>query len=244
MRIVFFGAGHGVPEPNRKCSSAMVEIGDNRYIVDMGTQSIEQLMDRNIPVESVKAIFITHMHGDHTNGLLSFLDLCGWKFTKANPILCLPGDVERTKRAISDWLSCMGNKLKPYEFRKIEEGVVFDDGIIRVTAYRTEHIDFAYAFLVEAEGKRVLFGGDLRYGNHAADFPMATLESPLDLAICEVAHLPATDYLPLFKGNKNLKKLCFNHHAPRHYGSMMEVKAELSEDMEVLIATDGMEICV
>ena len=39
MRIVFFGSSHGVPEPNRKCTSVMVEVdGDHRYIIDMGRE--------------------------------------------------------------------------------------------------------------------------------------------------------------------------------------------------------------
>ena len=54
MKIVFFGAGHGVPEPNRKCSSALIEVGAGRYIIDMGTQSIEDLRTRGIPAESTR----------------------------------------------------------------------------------------------------------------------------------------------------------------------------------------------
>ena len=38
MRIVFFGSSHGVPEPNRKCSSAMVSVGENNYFIDMGVR--------------------------------------------------------------------------------------------------------------------------------------------------------------------------------------------------------------
>ena len=85
MRIIFFGSSHGVPEPNRRMSSILVEVGENRYFIDMGTQSIEQLITRRIPVESVKGIFITHMHGDHTDGLPAFLDLTGWYFKKPTP---------------------------------------------------------------------------------------------------------------------------------------------------------------
>ena len=70
MRIVFLGSSHGVPEPNRKCSSTLIEVGDKRYFIDMGMQSVCELITRNIPIESVKSIFITHMHGDHTGGML------------------------------------------------------------------------------------------------------------------------------------------------------------------------------
>ena len=76
MKIVFFGASHGVPEPNRRCSCAMIETGEARYFVDMGTQATEQLMTRGIPMDAVKTIFVSHMHGDHTDGLISFVDLC------------------------------------------------------------------------------------------------------------------------------------------------------------------------
>lgn len=241
MKLVFFGASHGSPEPNRRCSSTMIEVGGNRYFVDMGTQSIEGLINRGIPVESVRAIFVTHMHGDHTNGMISFLDLCSWRFREANPTVCLPGDMERTKKALADWLLCNGTTLRPFEFRSVQEGLVFDDGILRVTAYKTMHTDFSYAYLIEAEGRRVLFGGDLSH-SPAKDFPMAVLQSPLDLAICEGAHFKATEYIPIFSGNQKPKKLCFNHYSSRLLASLMEAKEALSQDMDVILATDGLEI--
>ena len=90
MRIVFFGSSHGVPEPGRRCSSAMIEVGERRYFIDMGTQSIEQLITRRMAPNSVKGIFFTHMHGDHTNGLISFVDLCTWYFKDVDPAIFLP----------------------------------------------------------------------------------------------------------------------------------------------------------
>ncbi|MBE6593191.1 MAG: ribonuclease Z [Ruminococcaceae bacterium] len=242
MKLIFFGSSHGVPEANRRCSSTLIEVGENRYFIDMGTQSIEQLITRNIPIESVKAVFVTHMHGDHSNGLISFIDLCNWYFKKAAPTVCLPGDMERAKNAIAAWLSCNGTAMRDLDFRRVEEGVVFDDGTLRVTAYRTKHIEYSYAYLVEAEGKRVLFSGDLCHKGPANDFPIEVLDSPLDLAICESAHFKATEYIPLLKGNKNLKKLCFNHYSYAFLASVLEAKAVFSQDIDTLLATDGTEI--
>ena len=101
MRIIFFGSSHGVPEPNRRASSTLIEVGENRYFIDMGTQSIEQLITRRMPVESVKAIFLTHMHGDHSDGLISFLDLCSWYFKNADPAVYLPEPFEDTVAALA-----------------------------------------------------------------------------------------------------------------------------------------------
>ena len=244
MKIVFFGSSHGVPEPNRKCSSVMIEVSDNRYFIDMGTQSIEQLISRNIPIESVKAIFITHMHGDHSDGLISFIDLCNWYFKQANPVICLPGNVEKTKNAIGEWISCNGGTLRNFDFRNVEAGVVFDDGVIKVIAYRTQHIDYSYSFLVEAEGKRVLFSGDLCLKGPSFDFPLSVLDMPLDLAVCEAAHFKATEYVKLFGENKNLKKLVFNHYSSRYLPSVLEAKELFSQNVPVLLATDGLEISI
>ena len=241
MKLVFFGSSHGSPEPNRRCSSTMIEVGGNRYFVDMGTQSVEGLIDRGIPVESVRAIFVTHMHGDHTNGLVSFLDLCSWRFRDANPTVCLPGDAQATQKALADWLLCNGTHLRPFAFQTVREGLVFDDGILRVTAYKTMHTEFSYAYLIEAEGRRVLFSGDLSH-SPAKDFPMAALAPAPELAICEAAHFKATEYISVFSGDHKPKRLCFNHYSSRYLGSLAEAKEAFLQEMDVLLATDGLEI--
>ena len=51
----------------------------------MGVNAIDALRTRGIEVEDVKGIFITHVHGDHTNGLISFVDLISWYFKTADP---------------------------------------------------------------------------------------------------------------------------------------------------------------
>lgn len=242
MKITFLGSSHGVPEPHRRCASILLEVGENRYFIDMGTQSIEKLIDRKIPVDSVKAIFITHMHGDHTDGLFSFIDLCNWYYKTANPKLYFPADVQKVKQVFADWIGCNGSTLRDFAFETVCEGLVYDDGVIRLTAYKTMHTDRSYAYLVEAEGKRVLFSGDLK-ARTAEDFPLSVLDSPLDLAICECAHFEATVYLKYFENNKNLKKLCFNHYSDRFLPSVLAVENQLAQT-DVFRATDDMEIIV
>ena len=75
MKITFLGSSHGVPEPNRKCSCIMVEVEQNIYLIDIGTPAIDLLRRRGKSIDAVKGVFITHMHGDHTDGLIQFADL-------------------------------------------------------------------------------------------------------------------------------------------------------------------------
>ena len=243
MKIVFFGASHGVPEPNRKCSCTMIEAGGNRYFMDMGVNAIDGLITRGISPNEVKTVFVTHMHGDHTDGLIPFIDLCNWYFKASAPVFYLPADTDQVKTAIAGWLGCNGSQMRDFEFHNVQEGALYDDGVLKVTAYRTLHIGESYCYLLEAEGKRVFFSGDMCHKGPQNDFPTCIFEKPVDLAICEAAHFHATEYLPMFEGQTNLKKLCFNHYSDKHLASVLEMKA-LLPDIPVVRAFDDMEIIV
>ncbi|MCR5263330.1 MAG: MBL fold metallo-hydrolase [Clostridiales bacterium] len=237
VRIVFVGTSHGVPEPCRRCSSTMIEIGDRRYFIDMGTQAIEDLISRGAPVDSVKGIFITHMHGDHTNGLISFVDLCSWYFQTADPLILLP-EVKAVD-AIRAWLDATSSGLRDLRFEETREGVCFDDGVLRVTAFRTKHNRCSYAYIIEAEGKSALFSGDL--AGPSKDFPRAAVEMPLDLMICESAHFSSLDYEPVFR-ESHAKRVIINHYAPWNLPNIIKLKDDLKDVVPVGMATDGLEI--
>ena len=92
MRLTFIGTSHGVPEPHRRCSSNLLEVNGAYYIIDMGTQTIEELRRLGIRIEDVRLVICTHPHGDHTNGLVSFVDLVNWYYKKASPLILLPDE--------------------------------------------------------------------------------------------------------------------------------------------------------
>lgn len=235
MRITVVGSGHGVPEPHRKCTCFMVEIGEKIYFVDMGTPGIDALVDRNLKPENVEAIFITHKHGDHADGLLSFMDLISWYYKTANPEIHLP-DMKMVD-AINGWLDVtMASFKREVTYKKIEVGEIFNDGVLKVTAIATKHCPDSHAFLFEADGKRVLFSGDLK--KPEIDFPY--VDGPIDLLFCEAAHFYPTEYLPVFE-KLDLKRVSVNHYSDTFLPSALELKKALAEKgLPVILATDDM----
>ena len=250
MKIIFLGTSHGYPEPHKKCSSIMIEIGERRYIIDMGTDITTDLINRGLRPECLSAIFVTHMHGDHYCGLAPFLYTCDWLYKTANFALYLPIDLERFKNAIGAWIGLrVGSgpeptKARDYDCRRMCEGEIYNDVILKVTAFKTMHCYESYALLLEAEGKRVLYTGDLssKLGPEA-DFPVSVLEKPIDLAICEGAHFPATKYLPIFENCENVKRIWITHFMEKRIGTIYELK-EMLPDKEIILAKDGMEAIV
>ena len=236
MRIHFLGTSHGIPEPNRRCSCAMVEIDGCYYFIDMGLMAIDDMVTNHQKVSNTKAIFITHMHGDHTNGLFSFADLISWVYTDAKTIFYLP-QMEGAS-IIRDWIDLTGDTDNTFDFRPVESGVLYTDERLTVTAIRTQHCKFSYAYLLQAEGKNVLFTGDIKHPGD--DFPQ--LDLPLDLVVCEGAHFPVIDYLPVF-ADMQIKQVCVNHYAPWNYPHILDLQKKLAP-IPVQYANDRMTLDV
>ena len=239
MRIILIGTSHGVPEPHRRCSSTLIEIGGAYYIVDMGTQTAEDLRRRGIPFEAVRAVLCTHPHGDHTDGLINFTDLCNWYFKKAEPHIILPN--RELIDAMAAWLAVTGSGKPIREgirFSVLEEGVVYKDENVTFRAIPTQHCKDSFAFLMEAEGKKVLFTGDLRHPT--ADFPAAAFEEETDLILCELAHFSPDDCVPVFDKTK-AKRILHTHVSPR-WDEELARQLRAEHPYAYGVVNDGMEI--
>ena len=241
MKITFFGSSHGVPEPNRKCSCAMLEVSDKRYLIDMGTDPTPELINRGLTPNDITAVFLTHPHGDHTNGLVPFADICSWRFKDADPLIFLPQ--AEIADALRNWirLTC-GGLRESLRFKKVSEGKLYDDETICVTALATRHTDNAYAYSICAGGKTILFTGDMKGGDGpVADYARFVTEDGIDLAVAECAHFDAMLYLePLRKHPPKL--FCINHYSTRWAESCFHLKKMIEPDIPVILATDGLEI--
>lgn len=209
MKLHFIGTSHGTPEADRRCSCCMLEMNGCYYILDMGTQVIEDLRRRSITIENVRLAICSHPHGDHTVGILSFADLINWAFKSADPLILLPN--ERLVSLAKQWISATQCDEPVREGLRIEsftDGVVFEDENLRLTAIRTKHCKDSFAFLVEAEGKKLLYTGDLC--RPTVDFPQIAFETALDLIVCELAHFSPNDSIPIFDKTK-AKRIIHTH---------------------------------
>ncbi|MBQ4354210.1 MAG: ribonuclease Z [Clostridia bacterium] len=235
MKITCIGTSHGVPEANRRCSSYLIEAQDKVYLIDMGTAATESIIARGIKPPQVSAVFITHPHGDHTDGLIQFVDLINWYFKTADPVIFVPND--RFEPAINAWLVLNGTTLRnSVQFRVTEPGVIWDDGVLRVTSCPTQHCPHSCAYLVECEGKTVLFTGDLRHPS--VDYPEEAKRCTLDLAVCETAHFSPKEFLPIWE-TTDVKAVVHTHVSPRWHDDLDEIVAG-EHKYDFCIAEDDM----
>ncbi|MCB1214083.1 MAG: ribonuclease Z [Deltaproteobacteria bacterium] len=73
MRLVTLGTGAGRPTLRRASAAVALEFDGDIFLFDCGEGTQLQLMKSRLRWGKVKAIFITHLHGDHFNGLVGLL---------------------------------------------------------------------------------------------------------------------------------------------------------------------------
>ena len=215
MKITFFGTSHGRMQKDRHCSCTLIESGCKKYIIDAGAPVADLLTFYGIPFDSIDSVFITHMHGDHVNGLIGYVDLLLWAYKDADPLLCFPenGSYER----MESWLSILhdGKMPKTIRHRIIDKGEFFNDGTITVKAIPNGHLEQAgrpsFSFLIREKNKNVLFTGDLK--RDLSDIPKEAFDTETDLILCEGAHNRIMQHIDVLK-NANTKMFGFVHVNP------------------------------
>lgn len=217
MKITFLGCSHGIPEIDRFCSCTMIEVGESIYFIDAGAPMVDLIKRLGRKVENTRAVFTTHAHGDHIGGVSTFVDLLNWAYKEASVDLYMTE--EKPVTAIIDYVEAI--QASPFDrerirFNVIEDGFVYMDENIKVTAFPTGHLRYknstrpSFGYIVESEGKRAVFSGDLSIHLRHDDFPKAALEDGADLLICEMAHFTANEVSPYLEKCK-AKQVWFNH---------------------------------
>ena len=245
MLITTLGTSHGNHTYCRFNSSTLLEVGDRSYLIDAG-EPVNGLMIRsNKPFSALRAVFITHMHEDHVGGLPDLIKALVKRAEGRRQVrVFLPEP--SAAGALSAWVSAMHVQWPSPEvgISGIRgPGQVFDDGVLSVEAIATRHLDNGrtptFAFLIQAEGRRIISTGDLRAD--FTDFPETARREPCDLCLCEMTHFKPETALPVLTQSP-IRRLILNHiHDPWHgkdgEARLREVLAPLPYPFE--IAHDG-----
>ncbi len=99
----------------------------------------------------------------------------------------------------------------------------------------------AFSFDISAEGKRIVYTGDIGGANDLEPL----LATPIDLLICELAHLSLSDLLSALASAK-VGTLCLTHVVEREGQDRAEIRLQCSEKLDhvdaVYLPDDGEQI--
>ena len=210
MKITFLGTSHGAPETGRYCTSSLIETDGLYYIIDLGAPVEYLLKNSGICMGAVKGIFITHMHADHVDTIASVTKYFASYNKEAEAELFLPE--QEAIEPYKAWMKALHINVPPrLRVNAVKEGRIYKKDGLAVTAIRTEHIGKdipSYSYIIEGEGKRVLFTGDLSCDFH--DFPNESKIQEFNLVVSEFTHCAAEQACSILKDVKT-KQMIFSH---------------------------------
>jgi ribonuclease Z len=173
--------GTGAPEPviERFGPSTLVNAGGHKLLFDSGRGATQRLWQLGVALPEVKAVFLTHLHSDHIVGIPD-LWLTGWLRGRRDAFRVW--GPQGTKEMMShlerayafdihirrDEDTKLPGSGVAVEAKDIGEGVVYEAGGVKVTAFLVDHADIkpAYGYRVDFGGRSVVISGDTRYSEN------------------------------------------------------------------------------
>ena len=182
LKVTLLGTGSPQPRMDRFGPSILVEAGEKKLLFDCGrgaTQRIEQI---KIPFTEIDALFLTHLHSDHIVGIPD-LWLTGWARGRKIPLQVWgPAGTKEMMSHLEEAFKFdiqirqaddkLPNQGVAVVAKDIEQGVVYDDAGIKVTAFSVDHglVKPALGYRVDFAGHSLVLSGDTRYSENLIKF--------------------------------------------------------------------------
>jgi ribonuclease Z len=226
FQVTLLGTGSPLPSVKRFGPAVLAQVGTKTLLFDAGRGAAQRLVQAGVKLGSLDALFLTHLHSDHTVGIPD-LWLTGWlplpvanrkgPFRVFGPIgtKTLMENLERAytwdieTRVADQKLSRDDVAVAVTEF---SEGVVYDVDGVKVTAFEVNHGDLvkpAFGFRVDYKGRSVTISGDTRFDENLIHHATGT-----DLLIHQVAMARPE----LLKTSKPVQLILAHHTKPEEAG--------------------------
>ncbi len=245
MKLTIVGCGDAFGSGGRLQTCFCVDSSQGRLLIDCGATALIGLERVGIDPNSIDAIVISHLHGDHFSGLVWWY-LHALHVSKRRTALTVAGPVgieNRFKQAAEALFPGSLRAEMPFEMRFVEQVAGRPDkvGDFTVTAFEVSHPSGAasHALRLEGGGRTIAFSGDTEWVE-----PLAACASQADLFLCEcyAYDRPVRYHMNWLKLKAELPRLGARRVVLTHMNADMLANLEHVGAPGVMLAEDGMTI--
>jgi ribonuclease BN (tRNA processing enzyme) len=249
-QLILLGT-QGGPNVNltRAETSSVVVVDGQPYLIDCGYGAVRALVEAGIPLNTVRNIFLSHLHDDHTADLAALLTL-KWTGGTTNPTPATVYGPSGTKAMVEGAISFFKANV---DIRSVDEGrtirpetifsgkdltapaivEVFRDERVTVKAVENTHFperakakmqyrSFAYRF--NTTDRSIVFSGDTAYSANLVE-----LARGCDYFVCEAMTNAARQQYAADAGTANSNTESIGRHILETHSSTEDVGRMASE---------------
>jgi ribonuclease Z len=140
MRLTILGSSSATPIYDRHPSSQVLSIDDTPYLIDCGEGTLFRINAFHVRKNKIKAIFISHLHGDHYYGLIGLLTTMSMQERTEPLTIVSPArlqDIIRLQCEISKTI--LRFEIIYKEFDNLESLDIYEDNHVRVSTIPLNH---------------------------------------------------------------------------------------------------------
>lgn len=203
-RLVLLGTGGGPRPRTANSASAQVIVSNGvAYAIDCGDGVARQMAFAGVPLASLRHVFITHQHSDHTADYGNLIWLAWTAGLNSRVDTWGPPPLERMTRLflemnqsdidiriVNEGRVPLAPLVRVHELR--EGGAVIADDNVKVTATLVDHppVVPAFAYRFDASDRSIVISGDT-----APSQNLVKLAAGADVLVHSVMYPPAIDRL-------------------------------------------------
>ena len=221
-RLILLGtAGGPSPKKTRAAPSQVILSHNTAYVVDCGNGIARQLAMANVPLGTLRHLFLTHHHSDH-NADYGTLLLLAWASGLQTPVdtwgppplaritklFFEMSKSDRQVREVDEGRPPLPPLVHPHELTG--SGLVMMDQNLQVQCALVNHplVKPALAYRFDAPDRSIVISGDTTRSPN-----LIALARGADVLVHEVIYTPAVDQM-VGSGSPNLKKHLLESHTP------------------------------
>lgn len=173
--VVLLGTGTPRPDPASSGPATAVVVGSRVFLFDAGAGVMRRVNAAKLPIDGPTALFITHLHSDHTLGYPDVI-FTTWIMGRRAPLEVYGphGLQAMTDHIVAAWKDDIDIRTNGFEHgtpngyavhvHEIAPGVVYDSGGVRVTAIHVLHGSWkeAYGYRIDTPDRSIVISGDTR----------------------------------------------------------------------------------
>lgn len=238
VSVRFLGSGDAFGSGGRFQACVLVRAEATAFLLDCGASSLIAMRRFEVDPNSIDAILISHLHGDHFGGLPFFVLDAQLISRRERPLVIAgpPGIEERTRQAMEVLFPGSSRTQQRFAIEYVELAAETPAaiGALEVTAHEVVHASGApaYALRVGCDGKTIAYSGDTEWTD-----ALAAAARDADLFICEAYtfdkqvkfHLSYTT-LQEHRDELRCRRIVLTHMSTNTLSRLAELDAECAKD--------------